>query len=149
KPDNIYLARHPDGRFYVKILDFGIAKFTHGDAGVRHTKTGIPMGTPLYMSPEQCAGKEVALQSDIYSLGIILYEVLTGVVPFDSESILAVLTMHLAQAPYPPSQLAAIPDQLEKIILWCLEKQPEKRPSNMAVLEETLLPTLREAMERK
>lgn len=78
KPDDIYLADHLDGGYLVKLLDFGVAKFTEEGILEGKTRTGVPIGTPVYMSPEQCIGEGVDHRSDIYAIGVILYELLTG-----------------------------------------------------------------------
>ncbi len=147
KPDNIFLAHRPDGSLVVKLLDFGIAKFTRGDMGVRHTRAGVPLGTPVYMSPEQCAGKTIGPASDIYSLGVILYEAFAGVAPFDSTAMLAVLTMHMAQLPCPLSQLVPVSGALEDVVMRCLEKQPERRPGSVRDLARDLMAALDAAIQ--
>lgn len=139
KPDNLFLIPDPrrlDKR-QVKVLDFGIAKLQHGAlAQVHKTRTGSLLGTPLYMSPEQCVGgKNVDHHTDIYSLGVILYEMVTGQRPFDSEGVYELIHMHVNQAPTPPSQLRPdLPPELEAIILRALAKDPAQRQPSMAVL---------------
>ena len=128
KPQNIMLARGGDGHEIVKLVDFGIAK-TFDDA-TQLTMDGDAIGTPHYMAPEQSAGKPVDGRSDLYSVGIILYEMLTGVVPFDDTSAPAILVKHLQEMPERPSlknPSAAIPAGLEAIALKCLEKDPANR----------------------
>ncbi|WP_327715249.1 serine/threonine-protein kinase [Streptomyces sp. NBC_00490] len=126
KPANI--MRLTDGT--VKICDFGIARLGH-DIGFtsRLTGTGIAMGTPHYMSPEQIGGSEVDQRSDLYSLGCVLYEIATGVPPFDLDDAWAILVGHRDTPPRPPrSHRAEVPAYLEKIILDLLAKLPEQRP---------------------
>jgi serine/threonine-protein kinase len=139
KPDNLFLIPDPrrlDKR-QVKVLDFGIAKLQRGALGQVHkTRTGSLMGTPLYMSPEQCVGgKNVDGHADIYSLGVILYEMVTGKRPFDSEGVYELIHMHVNQPPTPPSQFRPdLPPELEAIILRALAKDPAQRQPSMAVL---------------
>ncbi|MER5474985.1 serine/threonine-protein kinase [Streptomyces sp. NPDC002685] len=126
KPANI--MRLTDGT--VKICDFGIARLGH-DIGFtsRLTGTGIAMGTPHYMSPEQIGGSEVDQRSDLYSFGCVLYEIATGAPPFDLDDAWAVLVGHRDTVPEPPrNHRAEIPEYLERIILDLLAKQPEQRP---------------------
>lgn len=126
KPANI--VRLTDGT--VKICDFGIARLGH-DIGFtsRLTGTGIAMGTPHYMSPEQIGGSEVDQRSDLYSLGCVLYEIATGAPPFDLEDAWAILVGHRDTPPRPPRSLRAeLPEYLDKVILDLLAKRPEQRP---------------------
>ena len=128
KPDNILVdlrSSKPD----VTVLDFGIAKLRGESAGTL-TQTGSVLGTPYYMSPEQCLGEELDGRSDIYSLGIVLYEMLAGVVPFNAPISTAVVVQHVNQAP--PSLRGlnpAIPWTVERAVLHALEKKPEARPA--------------------
>ena len=129
KPQNIMLAREPDGSETAKLLDFGIAK-TFNDAATHLTTTGLVLGTPQYMSPEQAAGRAIDGRSDLYSLGIILFEMLVGEVPFNDPSTPAVLVKHLTEAAPLPSRRRpdlTISPALELIVLQCLEKDPAAR----------------------
>jgi serine/threonine-protein kinase len=134
KPDNVFITRHGRDREFVKILDFGIAKI--GSAQNKLTRAGAIFGTPHYMSPEQASGSPVDPRADIYALGVMLYEMATGRVPFDAEGPMAILAMHIHRQPTPPSALPSlprpIPESLEAIILKCLAKQPDDRYSSMA-----------------
>ncbi|MEW2164741.1 serine/threonine-protein kinase [Streptomyces sp. NPDC007084] len=128
KPANI--MRLTDGT--VKICDFGIARLGH-DIGFtsRLTGTGIAMGTPHYMSPEQIGGTEVDQRSDLYSFGCVLYEIATGAPPFDLEDAWSILVGHRDTVPEPPRRhRAELPEYLERIILDLLAKEPERRPQD-------------------
>jgi serine/threonine-protein kinase len=140
KPDNIFLVRRGGRDTFVKVLDFGIAKLIVDTPGSAKTRTGVVIGTPHYMSPEQCTGKGVLdARSDIYSVGLILYEMLTGKLPFDAESFAELLVAHLTQAPTPPRALNyGIPEAVETVILKCLEKDREKRYPNIDALASAL-----------
>ena len=139
KPDNLILAKRDDEDF-VKILDFGIAKVARSQNVV--TRAGTIFGTPQYMSPEQGSGGDVDRRTDIYSLGVILYEMTSGKLPFDAENPLGLVTQHMYEkVPLisemdPPPQ--DVPAGLEAIILKCLSKKPELRYQTMSELIEEL-----------
>ena len=133
KPENIVIEELPDGRnILVKVVDFGIATFAaEGEDTIgKITKTGTVCGSPFYMSPEQCDGGKVDKRSDLYSLGIVLFECLTGKVPFDSKDIYQVLTMQVKD---PPPRLKKIradlqfSDELELVVNKALAKEPDAR----------------------
>ncbi len=129
KPDNLLLqsdSTSPGNRNYVvKVTDFGLARLASG--GVL-TATGVTMGTPAYMSPEQCQGIDLDGRSDIYSLGVVLYEMVTGLPPFEVKSLSEAVHKHVYVAPPPPRQTKAdVPANLEQIILRCLAKKPDER----------------------
>ena len=133
KPENIYLCPRGGDKNFVKLLDFGIAKLT-GDGGQSHkTRTGLVIGTPAYMSPEQCEGKGlIDLRSDVYSLGIVMYELLTGRVPFPGEGFGEILVAHLTKQPEPPSTINPdVTPQLEAIVMHAIEKDRNRRFQNM------------------
>ncbi len=128
KPANLFLTKDRGGGLRVKVLDFGIAKLT--EVQVALTATGVVIGTPNYMAPEQALGESIDARADIYSLGVILYEMVTGAVPFQGDSALAVLHQHSMRMPVAPSILAperGIPPELERIVMRCLEKKPSER----------------------
>jgi serine/threonine-protein kinase len=141
KPDNIFLVRKGTDSDFVKILDFGIAKVQASESGKRLTKTGMIFGTPQYMSPEQAAGSGVDARTDIYSLGIIMYEMLCGHVPFEADTFMGVLTKHLYEEPIPPRRLVPpidMPHNLEAILLKAIAKKPDKRYQSMNEFAEDL-----------
>lgn len=137
KPDNIIVNVTTTG-LRVKVLDFGIAKL-RDDAVGNLTQTGSIVGTPHYMSPEQCLGEELDNRADIYSLGVVLYEMLTGTVPFNSPTPAAVVVQHVNQAPAPLHVLnASITPFAEKVVLHALEKQRELRPQSAGAFAQEL-----------
>jgi serine/threonine-protein kinase len=134
KPDNVMLIDRGSERDFVKILDFGIAKVSSAQSTgstARLTKAGQIFGTPHYMSPEQAAGSPVAKQTDIYSIGVILYEMAAGKPPFDADNFMGVLTAHMYKQPVPIRAIVPppqeVPTGLDMMIMKCLSKKPELR----------------------
>jgi eukaryotic-like serine/threonine-protein kinase len=140
KPDNIYLVTRGREKDIVKVLDFGIAKLTGDAPGSRRTRTGIVMGTPAYMSPEQCEGKgNIDARTDVYALGIVLYEMITGRVPFAGEGYGEVLVQHLTKRPARPTTArGAVQPHVEAVIMKSLEKRREDRFQTMEQFIEAL-----------
>ncbi len=140
KPENIFLAREPDGVRYPKLLDFGIAKLLDPEEDVRHrTGTGVPIGTPYYMSPEQCRGRGVDHRTDIYSFGVLAYRLLTGEYPFVGEDHLEVMMKHLSEEAPPASRKnPAVPRGIDRAIAWMMEKEPAQRPATVIAGVEAL-----------
>ncbi len=138
KPDNMILSQDRRQRCHLKLLDFGIARFFEDGISLGRTQTGIRLGTPLYMAPEQGAGEHVDHRADIYALGVIMYQMFTGRTPFISKSYIEILQAHSFQPPPPPGRLAELPTGLEELILWTLEKAPSARPESVAILWERL-----------
>ena len=146
KPANIFIVQHANFPTVVKVLDFGIAKLAADslDEDDRQTLTqvGAMIGTPRYMSPEQCNGSPLTPAADVYSLGVILYEMLTGSVPFSGVSPLAIAMRHSTEAPRRPSEvISTLPPALEQVVLHALEKRAEDRPQNATAFREELFDT--------
>jgi serine/threonine protein kinase len=134
KPENVFLIRRNDTDDFVKVLDFGIAKVANGPK--RLTRDGEVLGTPHYMSPEQCEGNGVDHRTDIYALGVLLYEMVTGHVPHDADTMMGILTKQMYEEPIPPKvRVPQVSDQLEQLIMRCLEKKPEQRYQTMQEIE--------------
>jgi eukaryotic-like serine/threonine-protein kinase len=138
KPENIYLVFDEDGGVSAKLLDFGIAKLM-GDSSRGHkTQTGVPIGTPYFMSPEQCRGDKIDHRTDIYSFGVVVHELLTGRLPFVADSFMQVMMLHASSPPPRVSEhCPELSPALDVPVLRMLEKDPSKRPDSIgAALEE-------------
>jgi serine/threonine protein kinase len=144
KPSNILVTQSADQPAAVKVLDFGIAKVSaedEDDAGIL-PQTNSVFGTPRYMSPEQRNGNDPTPAADVYSLGVIIYEMLTGTVPFSGSTPAEIAEKHANNPPRSPREIvAAIPEDIERVILHALEKQPADRPANAAEFRQELLDT--------
>jgi tRNA A-37 threonylcarbamoyl transferase component Bud32 len=137
KPDNIFLIQRGADPDFIKILDFGIAKVTGSATDTKLTKAGAVFGTPHYMSPEQAAGAPIDHRADIYALGVMLYELTSGQLPFNADNFMGILTQHMYKAPVPIRALVpspACPPSLEAVILKCLSKKQEARYQSMEEL---------------
>ena len=138
KSENIFLVNHEGQADFVKLLDFGLAKLMKSrQKSILQTADGVILGTPEYMSPEQASGKAVDHRTDIYSLGIILYEMVVGKRPFAGKSFSEIAIKHLTKTPVKPNRKLKdshlrIPKKLERLIMDCLKKKSQDRPQSMA-----------------
>jgi serine/threonine-protein kinase len=142
KPENVFLIERGGTRDFVKVLDFGLAKLAGGDAETaRKTRTGMIMGTPYYMAPEQCEGRsDIDGRTDVYALGCILFELLTGMVPFGGESSGEILAKQITmQAPAARGLVAGVPEPIDAILARALAKDPADRFQSMAAFRAALL----------
>jgi serine/threonine-protein kinase len=144
KPDNLFLAQRPGGTPIVKIFDFGISKVGRAKKGnVRRekaiTQVNDRFGTPGFMSPEQLESPDVDARADIWALGVVLYELATGKLPFEGEELTQLITSILTRPPVPVlSRLPSAPKELETIIARCLQKDPADRYRNVAEFAQDL-----------
>ncbi len=146
KPANIFIVQRIDTPVLVKVLDFGIAKLAidalDEDDPKTLTQVGAMIGTPRYMSPEQCNGMSLTPASDVYSLGVILYEMLTGSVPFTGSTPLSIALKHATHPPVRPRDIVtSIPEALERVVLHALEKRAFDRPPDGNAFRRELLET--------
>ena len=126
KPQNVFVTRDHEGREVLKLVDFGIAKIIGGDGALEQmTRAGMVFGTPQYMSPEQALGLEIDARADLYAAGVLLYQIVTGKLPFNSDDPVALIRMQVSTEPppLPPS----VPQELAAIIFRLLAKQKEQR----------------------
>ncbi|TNF30243.1 MAG: serine/threonine protein kinase [Deltaproteobacteria bacterium] len=141
KPDNVVLETVGEEADFVKVLDFGVAKLAEGDGQQKTlTKAGSIFGTPKYMSPEQSRGGDIDARSDIYSIGVMLYELVSGRVPFNAENPLGILIKHIQELPPPFQEMRpdiVVPGEVEDFVMKLLEKDPAQRPQTAeAVIRE-------------
>ncbi len=138
KSDNVMVVGGR-GAEEVKLMDFGIARMMDTGTMANLTRPGMIMGTPAYMAPEQAEGADVSEKTDIYALGIVLYEMLSGSVPFKATTPSAVLIKHLQEAPAPLRKIRReVPSALEQLVMQALEKKPPKRPRDMQEIVQEL-----------
>jgi serine/threonine-protein kinase len=147
KPSNILVTQSADAPATVKVLDFGVAKLTDrmlddADPAITLQQPGTFVGTPRYMAPEQYNGNGLTPAADVYSLGVILYEMLTGMAPFTGSTPMEIAAKHVSDAPHAPRTIvAAIPEEIERVVLHALEKDAGDRPANAAEFRSELLET--------
>ncbi len=146
KPENIFLSTNGGLRDYPKVLDFGLAKVTERElrpGSIMLTQEGMVFGTPEFMSPEQAQGKSLDARSDIYSLAVILYEVVTGKLPFDARTPMEYIQMHVTRPPIPIDERVPgrrFPDGFNAMLTKALEKRPEDRYASAADFAQALKP---------
>ena len=144
KPENIFLDRSKGNEEVVKVLDFGIARMTgfteeQQKRAMRLTQEGILIGTPHYISPEQCTARAVDPRSDIYSVGIILYRILTGKLPFEGPNSIAVIYKQVTEMPQPINEVCPdIPPLINAVVMHALEKDPDRRPKDITTFAREL-----------
>jgi serine/threonine protein kinase len=141
KPSNVVLLPSPEGEDFVKLLDWGLVKKLRSDRQEDLTQVGTVAGSPKYIAPEQIRGQQLDARADIYSLGVILYQMLVGKVPFDHPNPMDILMAHVKQAP-PPMQVAnpqvEVPVALQQIVMTCIAKNPGQRYRDITHLLEAL-----------
>ena len=147
KPENIFVTHDASGDI-PKLLDFGIAKVAGNDGQNNLTRTGTIFGTPFYMAPEQALGNPVDARTDIYAMGVIMYECFAGSLPFQGESFMGILTQHITTEPEPVAQRAAkagraLPAGIAEIITRCMQKNPAQRYQTMDELVNALIAVYR------
>lgn len=136
KPDNIMLA--PSGR--ITLVDFGIAKFATANPNAARTETGAILGTPHYMAPEQAQGRPIDGRTDIYAMGVVIYEMITGVRPFTGDSLFDILRQHVSDPPLPPSQRGVphLSADFEQVIMVALAKAPDQRFASATAMQSAI-----------
>ncbi len=142
KPQNLFLTKRPDGSPFVKVLDFGISKMQEGEGALSTTSTGMVLGSPVFMSPEQIrSAKHVDARTDIYALGGILYRLLSGQFPYDAESVGELFAQVFTASPRPLSKFVpTIDPALEAIVIRCLAREPQHRFQTVGELVNALRP---------
>ena len=145
KPDNVFLVRRPGQGDFVKVLDFGLAKLVEDGAGSAAPSTlsamGTVFGTPEYMSPEQAEARPIDARSDLYAFGCLLYQLMTGQLPFQAATHVAILTKHISERPTSPAVRRpdlSLPPALVDLCLRCLEKKPAQRPPSAGAIAREL-----------
>ena len=133
KPENIFLVRDDDGGAFPKLLDFGIAKLLGPDESAKSlTQSGVFMGTPYFMSPEQCRGRNIDHRTDYYAFGVLAYLILTGEHPITGDDHMTILMGQITETPPPPSEkVPELPAAVDETIAWLMQKDPAHRPPNL------------------
>jgi len=132
KPANVYVIARDHNPYFIKLLDFGIAQLRSTGGAQGHTRLGMVMGTPQYMSPEQISGGAVDARSDVWALGVMLYRAATGHAPFKGEALADLTDKILHQSPRPAGEIVSLPATLSKLIASCLEPRLEERCRSLA-----------------
>jgi serine/threonine-protein kinase len=139
KPENIFLAQAPDGELTVRLLDFGVVKVPEGGAQAQLTRTGMVVGTPDYMAPEQATGSELDARADLYALGCIAFAMVCGRPPFRDRSVLLLMAAHVTKPPPLPSSLReGLSPAVDEFILRALQKDPARRYASAAEMRSAL-----------
>jgi serine/threonine protein kinase len=149
KPSNIFVVRQSNGTEYIKVLDFGLAKRSSAPDGTTpQTRSDLVIGTPQYMSPEQALCEAVSPQTDLYAVGVIAFELLTGQRPFTGRSHMEVVAHHIRSAPPAPSSLVPQAPELDALVLRLLAKEPRQRPASASQVAAELRVLLRNPSPR-
>ncbi|MCB9599911.1 MAG: serine/threonine protein kinase [Sandaracinus sp.] len=138
KPENLFVTWAGEEPDFLKVLDFGIARIDRADSGDSLTATGLVAGTPQYIAPEVIEGQDASARADVYALGMVVYQLLTGRFPYDATDGPALFLAHLTQEVAPPSRFAHVPADLEQVVIRCLAKRPEARFADARELLEAL-----------
>ncbi|MDB4905341.1 MAG: protein kinase [Gemmatimonadetes bacterium] len=134
KPQNMVV----EGDGVLKVMDFGIARLATRAAGQGHTQQGMIIGTPEYMAPEQLMGEEIDVRADLYAVGIVLYECLTGKMPFEADNVFTLITRVMEDVPVAPAQLAPMPQALSDLVMRTMAKDRKDRPASARELHDLL-----------
>ncbi len=144
KPSNLFVVTQPDGASYLKLLDFGLAKETQAPKGITtHSRGNVLVGTPEYIAPEQARGSGVGPQSDLYSAGVVLFQMLTGRLPFQAPTAIEMVMQHMeAKPPIPSTLVLGVPPQVDALVARLLAKDPASRPSTAQAVRDEVVALL-------